>query len=155
MSDGGFVAGGRGGGPVADLSALIDRTRGEVGNYLTHARARQRRLLTLAVVAGALATLFAGAPAVGGKALSDSLDTRFGLSSPVWQLLCTFAALCSLAAAIATQLLKSQNLEERVSKAENVRARLEILDIGRVTGTLTREQAATAYSACVALISFI
>jgi hypothetical protein len=146
---------GQPGPPTGDLSYLIQGTRGEVSTYLMKARARQRRLLTLAVVAGALATLFAGAPAVGGKALSDSLDATFGLSAPAWQLLCTFAALCSLAAAISTQLLKSQNLEERVSKAESVRARLEILDIGRITGTLTPEQVAAEYTACVALVSFI
>jgi hypothetical protein len=91
----------------------------------------------------------------GVRDVPDSLDATFGLSSPAWQLLCTFAALCSLAAAIATQLLKSQNLEERISKAENVRARLEIVDIGRVTGTLTPEQVAAEYTACVALVSFI
>jgi len=112
-------------------------------------------MLTLAVLAGALATLFAGAPAVGGKALSDSLGATFGLSSPVWQLLCTVAALCSLAAAVSTQLLKSQNIEEHVSKAEGVRARLEILEVGRITGTLTPEQVAAEYTACVALVSFI
>ena len=55
--------------PAGDLSAMIQVTRGDVSAYLNKARARQRRLLTLAVVAGALATLFAGAPAVGGKAL--------------------------------------------------------------------------------------
>jgi len=107
------------------------------------------------VVAGALATLFAGAAAVGGKAMPGAPDAMFGLSSPVWQVLCTFAAICSLSAVISTQLLKSQNLEERVSKAESVRARLEILDIGRITGTLTPEQIAAEYTACVALVSFI
>ena len=61
---------GQPGPPTGDLSYLIQGTRGEVSTYLMKARARQRRLLTLAVVAGALATLFAGAPAVGGKALS-------------------------------------------------------------------------------------
>ena len=146
---------GQTGPPVGDLSVLIQGTRGEVTGYLIKARARARRLLTLAVVAGALATLFAGVPAVGGKAMSDSLDATFGLSFPVWQVLCTVAALCSLGAAVSTQLLKSQNLEERVSKAESVRARLEILDIGRITGTLTREQIAAEYTACVALVSFI
>ena len=146
---------GQTGPPVGDLSVLIQGTRGEVTGYLIKARAQARRLLTLAVVAGALATLFAGAPAVGGKPLSDSLDATFGLSFPVWQVLCTVAAICALAAAISTQLLKSQNLEERVSKAESVRARLEILDIGRITGTLTREQIAAEYTACVALVSFI
>ena len=146
---------GQPGPPPGDLSYLIQGTRGQVGTYLLKARARQRRLLTLAVVAGALATLFAGAPAVGGQALSDQLAATFGLSSPAWQLLCTFAALCSLAAAVSTQLLKSQDLEEHVSKAESVRARLEILDVGRVTGTLTPEQVAAEYTACVALVSFI
>ena len=146
---------GQTGPPVGDLSALIHGTRGEVNGYLSKARARARRLLTLAVVAGAVATLFAGAPAVGGKALSDSLDATFGFSFPAWQVLCTVAAACSLAAAISTQLLKSQNLEERVSKAESVRARLEILDIGRITGTLTPQQIAAEYTACVALVSFI
>jgi hypothetical protein len=118
---------GQPGPPPGDLSYLIQGTRGQVDTYLLKARARQRRFLTLAVVAGALATLFAGAPAVGGKAFSDQLEATFGLNSPAWQLLCTFAALCSLAAAVSTQLLKSQNLEEHVSKAESVRARLEIL----------------------------
>lgn len=146
---------GQAGPPPGDLSYLIQGTRGQVNTYLIKARARQRRMLTLAVLAGALATLFAGAPAVGGKALSDSLDATFGLSSPVWQLLCTGAALCSLAAAVSTQLLKSQNIEEHVSKAEGVRARLEILEVGRVTGTLTPEQVAAEYTACVALVSFI
>ena len=83
---------GQPGPPPGDLSYLIQGTRGQVSTYLMKARARQRRLLTLAVVAGALATLFAGAPAVGGQALSDSLAATFGLSSPAWQLLCTFAA---------------------------------------------------------------
>ena len=48
---------GQTGPPVGDLSVLIQGTRGEVTGYLIKARARARRLLTLAVVAGALATL--------------------------------------------------------------------------------------------------
>jgi hypothetical protein len=83
---------GQTGPPVGDLSVLIQGTRGEVNGYLSKARARARRLLTLAVVAGALATLFAGAAAVGGKAMPGAPDAMFGLSSPVWQVLCTFAA---------------------------------------------------------------
>ena len=51
---------GQPGPPPGDLSYLIQGTRGQVSTYLIKARARQRRLLTLAVVAGALATLFAG-----------------------------------------------------------------------------------------------
>jgi 16S rRNA A1518/A1519 N6-dimethyltransferase RsmA/KsgA/DIM1 with predicted DNA glycosylase/AP lyase activity len=52
-------------------------------------------------------------------------------------------------------MLKSNNIDERVAKAEAVKARLEILEIGRMTGNLTPEQAATEYSACLELASFI
>ena len=78
-----------------------------------------------------------------------------GLGFPIWQLVCALAAVCSLAAAVATQMLKSQNLEERVARAESVRARLGILDMGRITGSLTPAQVSTEYAACLELISFI
>jgi hypothetical protein len=69
--------------------------------------------------------------------------------------MCALAAVCSLVAAVATQLLKSQNLEERVARAESVRARLGIPDIGRITGSLTPAQVLTEYAACIQSISFI
>jgi uncharacterized membrane protein YozB (DUF420 family) len=138
---------GQPGPPGSDLPFLIQRSRGEVTDYLNRVRTRQRRLLTLAVVAGALATLFAATPAIGGKPLSDVL--------PVWQLLCAFAAICSLIAAIATQLQKSSNLEANVARAETVRARLDILNIGLIAGNLSREQAANEYGECLQLASFL
>jgi hypothetical protein len=58
-------------------------------------------------------------------------------------------------AAVATQLLKSENLEERVARAESVRARLGILDMGRITGSVTPAQVSTECAACLELISFI
>jgi hypothetical protein len=83
------------------------------------------------------------------------LSATPGLSIQGWQLLCAFAAVCSLVAAVATQLLKSENLDERVARAESVRARLGILDMGRITGSMTPAQISTEYAACVELISFI
>jgi hypothetical protein len=41
---------------VGDLSVLISKTRDEVSAYLTQARARQRRLLNVAILAGAPGT---------------------------------------------------------------------------------------------------
>ena len=120
---------------------------------MTHARARQRRLLNVAIVAGALGTAIAAPFAIGGKNLSDSLSAALGF--PVWQLVCGLAAICSLVAAIETQMLKSQNLEERIARAESVRARLGILDMGRITGSLTPAQVSNEYAACLELISFI
>ena len=147
------VATDRSGASVSDLSVLISSTRDELSEYLTHARARQRRLLNVAILAGALGTALVAPLAIAGKPLSDSLSAALGF--PVWQLVCSLAAICSLVAAIGTQLLKSQNLEERIARAESVRARLGILDMGRITGSLTPAQVSNEYAACLELISFI
>jgi hypothetical protein len=154
MSDREFVAG-QGGASGGDLSALIDRFRSQVAAYLVRARARQRRLINLAIVAGALATVLTASPALGGLQFSDWLNQTFGFTSPAWQILCAGAALCSLTAAIATQMLKSHNIEEHVAKAEAVRAKLEAIDLGRVTARLTQEQAATEYSTIIEQASFL
>jgi hypothetical protein len=150
-----FVASGQGGAPGVDLPALIRGTRNEVAAYLAHARVRQRRLINLAIITGALATALTASPAIGGLSFSDWLNQTFGFSSPAWQVLCAGAAVCALTAAIATQLLKSHNVDENVARAENVRARLEALDLGRITGRLTPDQVATEYSACIAQASFL
>jgi len=154
MSDREFVAG-QGGASGGDLSAHIDRFRSQIAAYLARARARQRRLINLAIVAGAVATVLTASPALGGLAFSDWLNETFGLTSPAWQVLCAGAALCSLAAAISTQLMKSHAVEEHVARAEAVRAKLEALDLGRITGRLTPEQVATEYSACIEQASFL
>lgn len=144
MSNGGFVPAGQYGPPGGDLSSLIQRTRDQVATYLGRARTRRRRLLNVAIVAGALATALAGAPAVvpGGP-------------PPLWRTLCILAAVCSLVAAVVTQLQKSDSVGENVSRAETIRARLEVLNIGLISGNLSQEQAATDYAACVEQASFI
>jgi hypothetical protein len=93
MSDREFIAG-QGGASGGDLSAHIDRFRSQIAAYLIHARARQRRLINLAIVAGAVATVLTASPALGGVAFSDWLNETFGLTSPAWQVLCAGAALC-------------------------------------------------------------
>jgi hypothetical protein len=154
MSDREFVAG-QGGASGGDLSGHIERFRSQVAAYLVRARARQRRLINLAIVAGAVATVLTASPALGGLSFSDWLNETFGFTSPAWQVLCAGAAICSLAAAISTQMLKSHNIEEHVARAEAVRAKLEAIDLGRITGRLTPEQVATEYSACVEQASFL
>lgn len=91
-----------------------------------------------------------------GKDLSHWLSATLGLSIQGWQLLCSLAASCSLVAAVAIQLLKSENLEEQcIARAESIRAKFGILDSGRITGSVTPAQASTEYAACLELISFI
>ena len=84
----------------------------------------QRRLLSLAIVGGAGDSLTASRLLAGGVV---GLDGRhFGFTAPAWQILCAAAAICSVAATISTQMLKSNNIDERVARAEAVKARLEV-----------------------------
>jgi hypothetical protein len=149
------MPGGQSGAPGGDWSGVIERFRDQVSTYLLHARAKQRRLINLAIIAGAVATVLTASPALGGTAFADWLGETFGLTSPAWQVLCAGAAVCSLAAAISTQMMKSHNIEEHVARAENLRARLEALDLGRLTGRLTPEQVADEYRECVQQASFL
>jgi hypothetical protein len=155
VSDAEFVPRGQSGAPRGDWSGVIERFRERVSTYLLHARAKQRRLINLAIVAGAVATVLTASPAFGGTSFADWLGEIFGLTSPAWQVLCAGAAVCSLAAAISTQLLKSHSIEEHVARAENLRARLDALDLGRLTGRLTPEQVADEYRECVQQASFL
>ena len=88
-------------------------------------------------------------PAVGGQSFVAWVKSAFGLTAPGWQVLCAAAALCSLVATVATQLLKSNNLEERVFRGQSCRAKLEALDIGLSTGQIDVPHATTAYMQCL------
>jgi hypothetical protein len=97
----------------ADLLGLIKQKRPEVESYLRSAASRRRLLINTTIVAGTLAAALTAAPALGGKSFANWLTSLFGLSSPAWQLLRGAASMCSIAAAVATQLLKSHNIEDR------------------------------------------
>jgi hypothetical protein len=92
-----------------------------------------------------LATALAGGPAI----------VPGGVPTPIWRTLCILAAVCSLVAAVVTQMQKSNSVSENISRAETVRARLEVLNIGLISGNLSQEQAATEYAAYVEQSSFI
>jgi hypothetical protein len=112
-----------------DLLVTIRERRERTHAYLRSAGSRQRLLINITLVAGAVATFLTAAPAFGGQSFATWLTGAFGLSSPAWQLLCAAAALCSLATMIATQMLKSHRLDEQVAAAQTVLARLETLEI--------------------------
>ncbi|WP_433727886.1 hypothetical protein ACQP2Y_13535 [Actinoplanes sp. CA-051413] len=112
-----------------DLLVVIRERRERTDTYLRSAGARRRLLVNVTLVAAAFATFLTAAPAFGGQSFAKWLTGVFGLSSPAWQLLCAAAAVCSLAATIATQLLNSHQLDERVAAAQTVRAQLETLEI--------------------------
>jgi MFS family permease len=139
-------------------NALIRRVqtkRTDVDTYLGASTRRRRRLVQVTIVAGSIAAALTAAPALGGPPLADWLTEAFALGTPSWRILCAIAALCSVAATVATQLHKSNNYDERIARAQGVRATLEVLEVGIVSGQLTRQQAASRFIKCVESASFI
>jgi hypothetical protein len=145
----------RDGGLRADLLVWIKRKRPEVENYLRLAASRRRLLINTTIIAGTLAAALTATPALGGKSFADWLTGIFSLASPAWQLLCGVASICSITAAVATQLLKSHNIEDRISRAQGARAKLQMLEVGIESGLMTPVEAGAAYIVCIGDISFI
>ena len=132
-----------------DLVARIRQTRSDFDAFLATARPRKRRLLNATIVGGTLAAALTAAPAVAGESFTTWLTGVLGLASPSWRLLCAAASVCSVMATVATQLLKSHNVEEQVTRAQGCRAKLEVLEIGLAMGQLDVRQATTEYLKCV------
>ncbi len=129
--------------------------RAEVERFLARAVPQRRRLLNTTILGGTVAAALTTAPAVGGAGFTKWLTTAFNLQAPAWQLLCGAAAVSSIAATVATQVLKSNNVDEHVAHAQTCRARLEVLDVGLSTGRLDPAQAASDYMKCVEDVAFI
>ena len=133
----------------------IREKRTRLERFIARNLPRKRRLLNITIVGGTLAAALTAGPAVGGQSFTRWLSTAFELTAPAWQLLCGAAAACSVMATVATQLLKSQNVEEHVTRAQSVRAKLEVLEVGLATGTLDARQATTEYLRCVEESAFL
>src|SRR5687767_2656688 len=138
-----------------DLLARIQHKRRQVEMFVGSALPRKRRLLNVTIFGGTLAAAFTVGPAAGGTSFTGWLTSTFGLTSPAWQILCGAAAACSIAATVSTQLLKSQNIEEHVARAQSCRAKLEVLEIGLATGQIEAAQATTEFIRCVEEVSFL
>jgi hypothetical protein len=138
-----------------DLLVRIRQKRQQVEVFVGGALPRKRRLLNITIFGGTLAAAFTAGPAAGGASFTAWLTSTFGLTSPSWQLLCGAAAACSVAATVSTQLLKSQNIEEHVARAQSCRAKLEVLEVGLTTGHIDTSQATSEFIRCVEEVSFL
>jgi MFS family permease len=138
-----------------ELLTRIRQKRAQLERFLATNRPRKRRLHNTSIFGGSLATALAGAPAIGGHPFTMWLTNMLHLSSPAWRILCAGAALCSAVAAIASQLLKSHNIEEHVTKAEADRAKLEGLEVSLAMHQIDVQQATTEYVKCVEDARFI
>ena len=138
-----------------DLLLRIQDKRRQVDRFVSAAVPRKRRLLNVTIIGGTLAAAFTAGPAAGGATFTSWLTMTLGLASPAWQILCGAAAACSVAATVSTQLLKTQNVEEHVARAQSCRAKLEVLEIGLTTGHIETMQATTEFIRCVEEVSFL
>jgi hypothetical protein len=138
-----------------DLLTQIRAKRAQVEAIVASALPRKRRLLNMSIIGGAVAAVLTTGPAVGGQSFVTWFKTTLGLTSPGWQVLCGAAALCSMAATISTQLLKSHNLEERVFRGQSCRAKLEALEVGISTGQIDVPRATTEYMKCLEEAAFL
>jgi MFS family permease len=126
-----------------DLLGQIRAKRAQVEAVVASALPRKRRLLNMSIIGGALAAVLTTGPAIGGQSFVSWFKGTLSLTSPGWQVLCAAAALCSMAATISTQLLKSHNLEERVFRGQSCRAKLEALEVGLSAGQIDVPRATT------------
>ncbi len=138
-----------------DMVNRIRQKRTQLETFLSAARPRKRRLLNTTIVGGSLAAALTAAPALGGQSFTAWLTAALGLASPSWRLLCAAASVCSLTATIATQLLKSNNIEEHVTRAQGCRAKLEVLEAGLTMGQIDTRQATSEYLKCVEDAAFL
>jgi MFS family permease len=141
--------------PVDNLLSQIRKKRALLETFIARQLPRKRRLLNVTIVGGTLAAAFTAGPAFGGQSFTQWLTMALSLTSPSWRLLCAGAAVCSVTATMATQLLKSQNLDEHVARAQSCRAKLEVLEIGLTTQTIPVAQATTEYLRCVEDTAFL
>lgn len=139
----------------SDLLTRIQEKRRQLDAFISAALPRKRRLLNVTIIGGTLAAALTAAPAAGGPTFTAWLTMTFGLTSPAWRVLCGAAAVCSVAATVSTQLLKAQHVEEHVTRAQAVRAKLEVLEIGLTTATLDAAQATAEFIRCVEEVSFL
>jgi hypothetical protein len=132
-----------------DVLGRIRAKRAEVERFLAAAVPRKRRLLNTTIVGGSLAAALTAGPAVGGPSFTAWLTMAMGLTSPSWRLLCGAASAASIMATVATQLLKSNNIEQNIGRAQSARAKLEVLETSLTLGQLDTRQAVAEFLKCV------
>jgi hypothetical protein len=125
--------------PPRPETALLDKIRAkraEIDTFLRTMEPRSERLTNITIVCGAISAALTAAPALGGRSLTDWLTEIFGLTLPVWQLLCFGAMICSIAVTISTNLSRSQEITSKIMKAQACDAKLEgletLIEVGRV-----------------------
>ena len=140
-----------------DLLQRIEARRAGVQAFLRENRPRVRRRANVTIVLTSLSAAFTAGPALGGESFTASVQNGLGLAteSIVWRVLCLFALLVSVGAAVMANIAKSQDADARLSTAEAANAELEGLATLLRFGQLSVEDGVQLYHQYVVKIPFV
>lgn len=140
-----------------DLLGRIEARRAAVQVFLRENRPRTRRRANAIIVLTSLAAVFTAGPAVGGEPFSEMVRRNLGLGSGsvVWRVLCLLALLVSVAAAVLTNIAKSDDALARLSAAEAADAELDGLATLLQFGHLSLDDAVKLYQQYAVKIPFV
>ena len=141
-----------------ESEALLEKIKGKrrkVAEYLDKNEPRQSRLISISIVAGALAAALTAGPGVGGSGFIDTARGVVSFGVPVWQVLCLLATLFSISVVIANGMLKSNDLISKISQARGCDAKLEGLELMLSLNQIDLNQATSLYTQYLTEISHI
>jgi hypothetical protein len=140
-----------------DLVWRIEARRAAVQAFLRAHRPRTRRRANIIIICSSLSALFTAGPALGGEGFAETVQDMLDLESGayVWQFLCLFALLVSVAGAVLTNISKSQDDINRLSMAEAANAELEGLSALLQFGHLTVDDGVKLYHQYSVKIPFV
>jgi hypothetical protein len=140
-----------------DLLTRVEERRAAVQAFLRERRPRIRRLANVTIALTSVAAVMTVGPAVGGEKFSSAVQHALSLSSDsyVWRMLCLVALLVSVAAALMTNIGRSQDAVARLSAAEAANSELEGLATLMRFGHLSVEDGAKLYQQYTAKIPFV
>lgn len=141
--------------PKAALLKRIATKREQISAFLSKSQPRSRKLVNTAIICGALAAALTAGPAFGGSTMTAWLTETLGLKSPVWQLLCLGSTICSVTAAIATNMSKSHAIASKILSAQACNAKLEGLELLIEMNQVDAEKSAALYTQYLTEISFV
>jgi hypothetical protein len=135
---------------------ISDKHR-QLAEYIRSAEPRSGTLQIVSTIMAGLAGLLTAAPAVGGPTLTSSLSQALGTGAeaPSWRLLCAAATICSFVSTTALSIYRTQDIANRLGKAQAAKARLESLETFLDTTSLPVEKAVDEYTRVVQDVSFV
>ena len=137
------------------LLKRINEKRTEIRGFLARTQPRNVRLVNTAIISSAIAAALTAGPAFGGQTLTGWLTETLGFTSPAWQLLCLGATLCSISAAIATNMSKSHEITAKILQAQTCDAKLEGLATLMEMDQIDIAKASALYAQYLPEIAFI